>query len=441
MNGLCRSLRLVCTIRSLGKRSFLSEAYRCQEAWAQRLNTPILKKINIDEMYRELDQTLESKGKASAIDIDLFSNSVADESYADELEDIIHRFRLTPSTTDLLPSTPHAVIRSFIDMGNFEALMRILNDRLNYGIFPDYYCSNLLLDTLLKMGQFRDAARIATFQMLQEDWNHPITSCFGLYACHMYLKNKENELWEPEIKDEPEEEVKVRVKYIRNPYFDDHFDLRDTNHLIGKTFVILSRALPENDPIRLTYELVGWSLYEKWDKAKAFLEKFKSSKEEYILYEGITLIEKAFSEGERTQSKEQVQEFLSSIKNLPKVQLREEPSLLSLMEDRLKQVISQQEKNDITQQLEQYNIWGEERMEMLKKQAEMYQREFKLKKIEEKKKELIEKEEMLFFFDKKDELDMVIEKNEEIKRIYENEQKKKKKVEEADDGYIPPDVK
>ncbi|XP_046404367.1 28S ribosomal protein S27, mitochondrial [Ischnura elegans] len=439
MNGFSRYARTVFRIRSLGVRYFLSEAYKCQEAWSQRLNSPVIKKINIDEMYRDLDQTFNTKGKASAIDVDLFSCSVTDESYADELEDIIHRFRLSPSTSDMLQSTPHVVIRSLIDMGKFEPLMRILNDRLNYGIFPDYYCSNLLMDLMLKQGQYRDAARVATFQMLQEDWNHPVTACFCLYACHMYLNHKENELWEPEPMDEPVEEVKVRVKYIRNPYFDDHFDLRDTNHLIGKTFVIMSRGLPENDPIRKSYELIGWALYEKWDKAKRFLEKLKSSKEDgHILMEVVSMIEKAFSGDVKSESKDQVQALLDMIKSLPKDKLREEQILLSGMEERLKQAISQQEKKDITSQIELYSNWDKERVQLLKEQIELYERQMRLKKVEEKKKELAEKEEVLFFFDKKDELEMMIEKNEEIKRSQKVEEKKKKK--ETDENYVPPEI-
>jgi len=36
-----------------------------------------------------------------------------------------------------------------------ETLMRMLDDRLNYGLFTDYYLSNLLMDTFLKKENYR----------------------------------------------------------------------------------------------------------------------------------------------------------------------------------------------------------------------------------------------------------------------------------------------
>ena len=80
---------------------------------------------------------------------------VVEEKELHALEDITNKFRRCPNTLHSLPSTPHAVIRAFLKFNNTETLMRMLDDRLSYGLFPDYYLSNLLMDTFLKKENYR----------------------------------------------------------------------------------------------------------------------------------------------------------------------------------------------------------------------------------------------------------------------------------------------
>jgi len=78
----------------------------------------------------------------------------------------------------------------------------------------------------------------------------------------------------------------VRVKYLRNPYFDDHFDLRDPKLLIGKTLATLGATFP--DAVGWTYQLVGWGLYQKWDKAIRTLEQIlKGQQKPAIFRDGV----------------------------------------------------------------------------------------------------------------------------------------------------------
>ena len=77
------------------------------------------------------------------------------EIQLDDLEIITNKFRRCPNTVDALPSTGHAVIRTYFELKNTETLMRLLDDRLNYGLFLDYYLSNLLMDSFLKEENYR----------------------------------------------------------------------------------------------------------------------------------------------------------------------------------------------------------------------------------------------------------------------------------------------
>ena len=84
-----------------------------------------------------------------------FTNLVDGELQLNSLEDITNRFRRCPNTVHSLPSTGHAIIRAYLTYKDTETLMRLLDDRLNYGVFPDYYLSNLLMDTFLKQENYR----------------------------------------------------------------------------------------------------------------------------------------------------------------------------------------------------------------------------------------------------------------------------------------------
>lgn len=73
----------------------------------------------------------------------------------DELEELVHRLRKSPATADTLPSTSYALIRAFMKAGKYDELMRILNDRWNYGVFLDHHVANILMDEFLKQGNHR----------------------------------------------------------------------------------------------------------------------------------------------------------------------------------------------------------------------------------------------------------------------------------------------
>lgn len=129
--GNCNPLRT-----HLFKRNFLSSAYELESEFNARLNNNIIKQVNPSSMYLELDQQYNRHQNLYPIDVDLYVNSITDEVYSDELEDILYKFRLTPSTADMLESTPHAFIRLYLKLNKVQELLHILDDRLNYGIFP-----------------------------------------------------------------------------------------------------------------------------------------------------------------------------------------------------------------------------------------------------------------------------------------------------------------
>ena len=62
-------------------------------------------------------------------------------------------------------------------------LIRMLEDRTNYGLFLDSYTAVLLLDKLLEEGRLAMGARVASQLMLQEDQDLPANT-LGRHQLH-----------------------------------------------------------------------------------------------------------------------------------------------------------------------------------------------------------------------------------------------------------------
>lgn len=294
-------------LRPANVRYFLSDSYKCTESWQNRLNSPILQNIRTDLFYRDLDRKLVNSGKVCAIDVDIFVNAIKDNTMLSELSDLMHKLRLTAETSNALDSTSHATIRHHLDYSDEDMinLLYMLDDPLNYGIFLDEYTANLCLDKMIKLQNYRMAAKVATFLMLQETFENPINRTLSLYACYKYLEDPQpfEDMFkepEPELDSEIEksnresatdpkakkvkrkekkEEIRVRINFLRNPYFDDHFDIKNSHHLVGKTF--LSIGMHMDGAIGNTIKLLGYSYYEKFADGVEFIESLKSSNQLY----------------------------------------------------------------------------------------------------------------------------------------------------------------
>uniref|UniRef100_A0A8D8VE61 28S ribosomal protein S27, mitochondrial n=1 Tax=Cacopsylla melanoneura TaxID=428564 RepID=A0A8D8VE61_9HEMI len=423
----------------LFKRNFLSSAYELEPEYNARLNNNILKQVNPSSMYLELDQQYNRHKKLYAIDVDLYVNSITNDIYTEELEDILYKFRLTPTTIDMMDSTQHAVIRLYLKLNKIQELLTILDDRLNYGIFPDEYCNNLLMNYFIKTNNFRDAAKIAAIQMLQEDFSNEITKHFALYSCLKYLESPvqwivEEAREEVEQEEDEEEIVKIRVQYLRNPYFDGHFDLTTANDLIGKTLMTIGRSDPD-DVLHQSYYLVGLGLTKNTQESKQFLVNVQNDKikvtrdalemfKKFIITEDVSQttsnpVEPAASEGENSEAapnpaelKANVSEEIQAIMGLAEglTSKGTEGNLLQVTENNLKNTVQKFEAQEIEKQKQKYQLWDTEREQILKKHLDKLKEEQIFDNIQKKKEDLAKEEERLFFFDNENEIDLLLEK-------------------------------
>lgn len=390
-------------------RNFLSQAYSCNEVWEQRLNNPILQKIKLDEFYYDLDQKYQRTSKISAIDVDLFANNVIDDNHLDELLDLVHKLRLTEDSCNTLESTAHAVIRILINCDKTEELLNVVDDRLNYGIFLDYYTGNLLLDKFWKNKDYLSGTRVASQFMLQEDFNHSITSALSLLHCFKFLQNPVG--WPEPIKpEEPEDEVKIRVKYLRNPYNDEHFDLRDVFKVVGKTIAYISKN--KENALDKSFHIVGLKLFGKDQLVEELLGKVKKP----LCKEVIDLLPD------------------DKKLDLPTYSTNVDKEL----EERVKIAEKEVAEKDVSKQCEIFNNWEVERKAAIDAQILKLKTAKRLSDIEELQKELQKKEQKLWFFENEEQIDLDIDG----KKIFYRKRwfGKKKKPRIIDTDYVPPEV-
>uniref|UniRef100_A0A1B6EEN2 28S ribosomal protein S27, mitochondrial n=1 Tax=Clastoptera arizonana TaxID=38151 RepID=A0A1B6EEN2_9HEMI len=444
----CRYVTKINRNNAILPRFFMSKSFYLQEEWDKRKKSPILSKIDVDDLFCELDNQFNTNTVASALDIDLFANAISDENHIDEVEDLVHKLRFSTEAVNILDSTQHAFIRLFLSFGSSKELMRILHDRLNYGIFPDDYCLILLMDKFIKEKNYSDAAKVAVLPMLQEDFQNPIVKNMALYSCLKYIENPSP--WYPQTEetkqiDEDEEEIKVRVRYLRNPYCDDHFDLVDPYHLIGKTFYMIGKKLSNN--VGMMYQILGSGFFNKYSILKSLLESSLDSNKKPLLFkDGITLLSNYLNNlpGKDGDDNKPLEEIKGLLKKLETSGSFHEKSLLQLTEENLQNVIKERENVEIENQLKKYQEWELLRADLLEKQIQNLNREKQLLEIKDELKKIKEKEEELFFFENENKIDLINEqkyKSSGTKPVKtEKGGKNKKNSTTLDEDYIPPEI-
>ncbi|CAF4954600.1 unnamed protein product [Pieris macdunnoughi] len=412
------------------KNTFLTNEYKCANAWNSQVNSTVLAKVNLGDFYTSLDQNYSSKGTISAIDVDIFANAVRDGVYLEELKDLLHKLRLSGETGNTLESTHHATVRNFMEFGNIQELVDILKHPLNYGIFLDYYTANLLLDKLIKSQDYEMATNVAALIMLQEDYTNEITSSLCQYACYKFIiEHKPDNQEQPKEaeKNKKVEEVKIRIKFLRNPYFDDHFDIKDIKLLSGKTLACISKCFSDN--VSNNLQILGWLFYKKYDQLSTLVDKLSQNNSFKVHKEVIDLLKLMASE----ESKECVDKCINLLSNVKVAEGSIEESIKNLVEN----AINKSQSKDISMQEKMFKDWEAMREQKLQEQIARLDRIKRVQAIEEKQNLLQKEEQKLWFFENEEKIDLQIEEKEQME---DKSQIKSKTQDKSDVDYIPPEI-
>jgi len=384
----------------LSSRGLVSAAFPCTAEWQSRLDHAVFDSEtgvrDMDKYFMDLDKKFTMDQGVSALDVDIFANKAATESELEHLEELLFKLRRTPHTLHTAASTHHAAVRAMLGGGEEQVnhLVRMLEDRSNYGLFLDRYTAVLLLDRLVEGSLRAQAARAASHLMLQEErW--PAAASLGSLACWRWLVVRSEEAWhrEEELQEEeeedPEDVVRVRVKegpphfgMVPNNYHDDHFDLTEPEKILGKTMWYLSKE--GTDPLSRSLTVLGLTLWGKMEEAV-----------------GVELEEVVEEVAEEILKVCDDDSVVRKLNSCTKVKLNVDQELLSRSEASVKE----EEMSIMEEQKRLYAEWNESRAGAIDNYAAKLKTKTKLDDIAAKKEELSREEERLFFFDNKLQLD------------------------------------
>ncbi|KAE9548742.1 hypothetical protein FO519_008045 [Halicephalobus sp. NKZ332] len=412
------SLRSKVSFRYLSSTSVcrvLSQEFYLEKEWENRHSA--LKELNLGGDYEwiaAVQKKFVGGGKASAVDVD-GATCISEES--DQLNDImelVYKLRHTENAADLLPSTEYALFRLFMKHDAADELFKVINDTINYGAFPNYHISALLINYLLKKDNIPGAAKIATTVVQQEMFESPLLNYLSLYAISKFIElSPEKRIFDEKIhtkyvpldEDEiNEEEIRtMKFPYLKNRFFDEHFDLEETEHLVGKSIEWLSREVNDmkDKELKKGLEILALVYKDKFEDLKKVLEikeevKINDSACKAAISRLEQNIGKLPEEGrEENEDFKKLSGLIAKIEALPK----EETLLSEAILKKIKSIQSAGEKELVEDQKKQFLDWNKLRKDLIRMQAERVN--LKLR-IEEIKKELIQKEEekeMLFFFE------------------------------------------
>ncbi|CAJ0594007.1 unnamed protein product [Cylicocyclus nassatus] len=380
--------------RNFGRRFLLSKAFALENEWSSRHSE--LTKLGLGGDYEwigAVQKKFVGGSAASAIDVDAAVCIAEQKDQVDDVIDLIYKLRHSENAADLPPSAEYALVRLLLRYDP-SFLFKLANDPINYGVFMNEHAACLAIDHFINAEDFGGAARLSAWVMQQEMTENELLNLLALYSCAKWAELPPEKQIMPfettEEEDVNDDDVKTfKFPYLKNAYFDSHFDLTDPHQLAGKTLLWVARdskCLP--DPLRESLRFLGAVLYQRFDLASSLASASIHSGAAGVVRQLFTP-----KEGEeRTEMQEQILEKLSGC-------AASEETLSSAVHAILEKILEKEEETLAKKQAEEFRSWHKRRQDLISAQADRLLLKIRAEEVAKELANLEHETEKLTFFD------------------------------------------